>query len=85
MHIRYMAFAALAIVLMIWSCVLLFAWRRGEPSLCPLCRSGRIRPSWPKMTERILPRIVHPYRCEACQHRFLARRAAWVRDVPLGR
>ncbi len=78
MRIRYMALLSLASVLLVaWLAVVLTARRRGIRDKCPSCTSNRIRPSWPKLMEKALPRFVCPYRCEACQKRFFALRRAW--------
>ena len=86
MHPRRLILLAVAAVIVVplavaWLNVLLSAIRRGVPTTCPDCRSGRIRPSWPGLIEKTFPRFVHVYRCESCQKRFYARRAPWVRDA----
>ena len=82
MRIRYVLLLAMAVpTIAVWSFVLLTAHLRGIPSSCPSCFSHRVRPSWPQLVERFLPRFVCPYRCEACKRRFFARRGAWVRNA----
>jgi hypothetical protein len=75
--------AVAVIALTVWCGATLLALRRGKPSKCPRCTSDRIRPSWPQAVEKALPRVVCPYRCEACANRFFARRTAWVRDASI--
>jgi hypothetical protein len=60
-----------------WLSVFLVAISRGpEITECPSCRSPRIRPSWPKLVDKILNYSgIMPYRCEKCLKRFYAQKA----------
>jgi len=73
----YIILVGLATLVFIpWLFVLLAALRRGRRiSNCPKCLSDRLRPSWPRMRDKLLLRIsfIRPYRCEACRKRFYVR------------
>jgi hypothetical protein len=73
MRIRYMLLLGIAsVALVLWLSVFIAALLRGpRMSRCPNCRSDRIRPSWPRMRDKLLRASrIKPYRCEACQKRF---------------
>jgi hypothetical protein len=75
MRIRYMLLLGLAsVALILWLGVFLAALQRGwHVTKCPTCLSDRIRPSWPRMRDKLLrPSLIKPYRCEACRRRFYA-------------
>ena len=42
---------------------------RRESRRCPTCESIRIRPSWPRLSDRFTPWL-RALRCEACGERF---------------
>jgi hypothetical protein len=60
-----------------WLSVFLAAlWRGSQITECPSCHSPRIRPSWPKLIDKILSYSwIMPYRCEKCLKRFYAQKA----------
>ena len=75
MRIRDMIWLGAGMVLIPWFCLLAAAFVRGQRvSDCPSCHSLRIRPSWPRMIDRLLRlSLIAPFRCEACQKRFYVR------------
>ena len=54
--------------------VFLVASSRGRQiseGVTPVCRSNRVRPSWPKLIDKILSySAIKPFRCETCRKRF---------------
>jgi hypothetical protein len=76
MRIRYMLAIAVAIpTIVTWLTAILIARSRGRISRCPVCKSNRVRPSWPKMMDAFFwISAASPYRCEACLKRFFARK-----------
>ncbi len=75
MRIRYMLLLGIAsVALILWLSVFLAALLRGRHvTKCPKCLSDRIRPSWPRMRDKLLrTSSIRPYRCEACWRRFYA-------------
>jgi len=48
MRIRYMlVIAVITPTLLTWMCAVLIARSRPRVDRCPVCRSNRVRPSWP--------------------------------------
>jgi hypothetical protein len=73
MRIRYLLALALGTVILLWwLSVFLSAYiRRRAGSKCPCCQSARLRPSWPKLRDKLLSySALRPIRCESCQKRF---------------
>ena len=73
MRIRYMILLGIGSVsAVMWLWAFLAAHARGpQISECPRCHSDRVRPSWPKLVDRVLQMSsIVPYRCEACLKRF---------------
>jgi hypothetical protein len=74
-RIRYIAASLIIIALASWLSVIVIGLIRGKVSKCPRCFSKGIRPSWPRLLDKTLPRCIIPYRCDPCKNRFYARRS----------
>jgi len=75
-----LAMAIGAAVLIAWLWAVLLARSRKSVEKCPTCRSNRVRPSWPTISDRLLGVAnICAFRCEACLRRFYARRSLWTR------
>jgi len=67
---------AVVIGLAVWLGVVVKAFIRGKPVVCPRCSAkGSIHRSIRKPVEMVLPRFVRPYRCNMCDKRFYAIRS----------
>jgi hypothetical protein len=82
MRIRYMlVVAVITPTLLTWMCAVLIARSRPRVDRCPVCRSNRVRPSWPKILDRFLSiSAISAFRCEACLKRFYGRKSLAYRS-----
>jgi hypothetical protein len=87
MRIRYMLAIAVAIPMLValltWLTAIVIARSRRRIDRCPICKSNRVRPSWPTIMDKFLwISATTPFRCEACLKRFYARKSLAYR-IPL--
>lgn len=77
MRLRYMLVIAVIVpTLVTWFFAVLIARSRSTVDRCPVCRSNRVRPSWPKFLDKLLGiSSLSAFRCEACLKRFYARKS----------
>jgi hypothetical protein len=59
-----------ASMMIYWVLITVSTKLRGPVSRCPYCDATRIRESFQRLRDKMLPSFVSPCRCESCRRRF---------------